>query len=210
MPNTFATPQPAQNPFGQTSNPFGKSQTSFGQASNALGASAAPAQPFGEQQASQPGRIQFGQKAKCQATSQQNAPRVPFQSSSQLTEDPFGRQRPSQAMQPPQQSGMPMPMQNPFGPQQQQLPETPAPFAMSGWEQKAQNQPGFGNAAAARFQTPAIQRPAFGGGVAASLQTPAAGASLPPAPPPPASLQKFALCCACVQSLLYMHVLSSC
>ena len=189
MPIALATPaQPAQNPFGQTKNPFGKAQIPLGQASYAFGGNAAAsAHPFGQavgqQQAQQSGRIQFGQKAK--GASQQNLAQNPFQSASQPTGDPFGRQRSAQATQSAQQSGMPVQAQNPFGqlqpqqPQQQQQqlpPGTPAPFAAFNGAHSSQNQSGFGAATAAGFETPAAQRPAFGGGVAASLQTPAVDA----------------------------------
>lgn len=180
------------NPFGQASqlgqaaNPFGSTAASaqpFGQASNPFGGTSASTQPFGQatsqQQASQPGRIQFGQKARTQASTQQQLEKA-FQRPSQPTGDPFGRQRPAQAMQAAQPSNVPTAVQPSFGEsaQQQQLPGTPAPFAAFGGPMHLQQHPGAGQKQDAVFQTPAAQQPAFSGGIAASPETPTAGFEL--------------------------------
>ena len=164
---------------GQGLNPFAFSSNLSGQGSNPFNSTAAPSVPFGqaagEQQGSQPGRIQFGSKARNHPANRQPAQQHPFQKPGQPPGDPFGRQRPAQAMQPSQQSVMVVPAQDPSSQQQQQqMPGTPAPFASFNAVPSHQ-QPGFDGSAAAGFQTPTAQRPAFGGGVAASLQTPAAG-----------------------------------
>ena len=192
--------------FGQkagqsASNPFGSSiqgqSTSFQPAP-------APSNLFG--QGSQSGRLQFGARAGQPAAAQvgsaissqgaaapfgtQSKPVKPFDS----TDDPFGRQKPSQpgqGQQPAAQASATHPFaqqlqqqqpsamsdlnSNPFA---QQPPATPAAFGAFGGPQAGQSQPSTG----LDFQTPAVQqRPAFGGGVAASLQSPSPGRQHPAA-----------------------------
>ncbi|KAL0018263.1 hypothetical protein WJX79_004772 [Trebouxia sp. C0005] len=167
----FAHAQP--NPFGGAGS-FGPSgQQPFG----------VPAQPQmpPPAQPSQPGRIQFGQKAGQPASNpfaggssqpgqpfgSQSRPSQPFRTPFNSTQDPFGRQKSGQAQQAAQQS----PSSNPFN-NQQQLPATPAPFGAFGGPQSGLSQPPFGQS----FQTPAVQqRPAFAGGITISPQTPMPG-----------------------------------
>lgn len=205
-----AQSQPSQSgriQFGQkagqsASNPFGSSIQ--GQ-STSFQPTPAPSNPFGQR--SQSGRLQFGARAGQPAAAQvgsaissqgaaapfgtQSKPVKPFDS----TDDPFGRQKPSQpgqGQQPAAQASATHPFaqqlqqqqqpsainglkSNPFA---QQPPATPAAFGAFGGPQAGQSQPSTGP----DFQTPAVQqRPAFGGGVAASLQSPFPGRQHPAA-----------------------------